>query len=628
MKLNYTNIDIIHKYIIFINSLLIKYTIESFKLKEISLSIKNNNNYNIDEYLSNIILNRMGNTTYSVNFNNNLLFLIYIKEENIWEITNNYLISLYMEFNDITNKTSKKIFTEIKYSISRDSGNRFYGKILYIFVDKDGSIYEYNIFNFNNLKIFKNNKWVSATDFQIEAYINFIENNKKIIKYSSKYIQEKDSVKLYSYGIDEKTTFSIKYGEYNNILYVDDNNKSFMICDNDRVRDFNLIVNNFHNSTETYTSIGDIKDEKTELIIDQDWFEKFFKFKEELNPEQNINLPEYKYKDIGDKIIEIYQDEKKESINGLNCGIFEIFSCQDLHQLLDIPVNKKNKNKVSIKNLCIDIVKIHDNPKYANSTIQVETQLNCLEMKTNTYSPESGISDYINNKNSVGPACCICTPAGLAYRNYLYNEFDDPNQIGQDKYYQINMSINLSNYLKKNNIFEDFGTFTNGYLEFFENPQDEYVLKKFDDDLSNTNYFNYIKKTIQCGSHSLQGVFINGQKKEHLINHVYCSGLPKIPDTVKYDNFSKLWLQGIYENTLLIAIMNNLLLKKNKPCFLTTISSGILGIKGEHIKDAINKACETIYNLGFNLEIFLVHNKELNKENIYSEFDKIKIWGK
>ena len=146
--------------------------------------------------------------------------------------------------------------------------------------------------------------------------------------------------------------------------------------------------------------------------------------------------------------------------------------------------------------------------------------------------------------------------------------------------------------------------------------------------LTDQTIFDEAKKLIQSGSHSKQGILFHDDKlngKNKLINHVYCSGLPITYNSLNIDTeswglFSKLFLEGMYENTLLIAIMNNLLLGEQKPCFLTKVGGGVFGMKNEDINFAIKKACKKIYNMGFNLEIFLI---DLNKyDNDFEDFEK------
>ena len=624
-------------------SLIVKYTIEIFELSEIDTNGRPSASADSPEFDNNLklILNKN-----IVIHNNNLLFLIkeYNSKEKKWSPIGNKknyhynytpeklkFLKEFLNFNDVNiNKTSKEyvIIDEEnkKEKIQRNNNNRFYGYFLYINTKNEFT----NYFDFNNLKILKNGKWECANDPQIWAYTDFIINidnkykdvkYKNGVKYHSKYITKPDvnSVQLDVYGIDENTQFTIKYGYYNNILYID-KEEEFIICDNERVRRCNKMIYNFQKSDKTPLLINNIEIPKKENRVPlnkKEWFENFFKFEEFSSISHAHYKPEIRYTVNQQSISKIY-DKEKNIINGLNCGIFEIFSLEELHQLLDISIKNVNNNKVSIKNEYCSIIDIQNNPKYENSTVQAASQLNCLEMASPKYIPEDGITIYYSD-NTQGPLCAMCAPSGLAYRNYIYND-------GQTENKQIDMSEKLLKYLKSKDPTNKNINWNvkNGYLMF--NKQEE--LDTINKLLTDQTIFDEAKKLIQSGSHSKQGILFHDDKlngKNKLINHVYCSGLPITYNSLNIDTeswglFSKLFLEGMYENTLLIAIMNNLLLGEQKPCFLTKVGGGVFGMKNEDINFAIKKACKKIYNMGFNLEIFLI---DLNKyDNDFEDFEK------
>ena len=601
---------IISDYINSVYSLIIKYIIENFKLKEIILY--NDINIEIDNDLKMIILDKKDKSipnSYNILHNNNLLFLIKIYKDNIkkWENTIIHsdiniinIIKTFLNFNDSEiNNTSIKY---LKYHDGNKSiaieriNNRFYGPIYCRDIITNLNYY---IFNFNNLKIFENNKWKKASDFQIWAYTDFILKKEKKINYRSKFIIDNTAIEIDVYGINEDIEFSIQYGEYNNIFYVNKLGNSFIICDNERVRNFNSSVYLFHKSNKKYKEIINIDNKSISIPWPElTWFNDFFKFIESKDYDKNK-----------ESMLIIFINNK---IKDLNCGIFEVFSCEELHQLLDIPTNNKNKNnKVSIKNIFMKVEKIHDNHELANSTIQVASQLNCLEMTGPSIFPEYGITIYAKDKTQ-GPACAMCAPAGLAYRNYIYDG-------GQTHNKQIDMSSKLLDYLKTKDNKITWNV-RNGYLLF----DNEYKLKKINELLQDKEIFKEAKKLIQSGSHSQQGIRINNNNKNYTMNHVYCSGLPisynnNINNDDLWDILSILFLEGLYENTLLIAVMNNLLSREIKPCFLTKVGGGVFRMKDILIVNAIKKACNTIYNLGFNLEIFLVNYNLESTNQIYIE---------
>ena len=590
-------INIIKQYLNNITFICIKFVIENHKLKTI-----NNDCFpyiNNDSIFLTFCKKKTEKKTYEILHNNNLLFKFKYYYELQWILIPHVPTVLeILNFTDYnTNLTSKTYISSSRNKIQRFR-NRFNGYITYNTDEK--------VFDFNNLKLFINNEWLIAKDYQIWAYLNFImsDNNKDEITYCSKYNHSDNKVIIDVHGIDKEILFSIKYNDYSSIQYIENNNIIF-ISDNDRVRRCNSMVNNYYlkKSNAKY-----IEKFTAGNIIDyphgSNWFEKIFGFKETSNYLDNKTNIENKYTKINNE----------EFINEINCGIFEIFDCMELHQLLDISSISQipTNNIVVITNITGDITVIHSDEKNANCTIQVASQLNCLEMSGLNKIPENGITIYIDD-HTQGPACAMCAPAGLAYRNYIYNG-------GQTAKKQIDMSKKLLEFLQSIKSEIEWES-QNGYLFFEKTPK----LKIINELLNNTDVFEKAKKLIEVGSHRNQGVVVNNKKCDYLINHVYCSGLPisynyddnNIND---WENLSKLFLEGIYENTLLIAIMNNLLSGEDKPCYLTQVGGGVFGMKHEHIIEAINKACITIKNLGFSLTIYLVHYGSIN--DTYSDFKK------
>jgi hypothetical protein len=361
---------------------------------------------------------------------------------------------------------------------------------------------------------------------------------------------------------------------------------------------------------------------RTKSFIDTpSWFNVIFGFNE-VDYESTKKKLEYLY--------------NGSQINNINVGTFTILSNKELKSKLNNKIIHSGIGHVIIKNIIGDITEIHKDIKNKNSLIQVASQFNCLEMKDPNITPENGITIY-EHDYSQGPKCAIATPAALAYRNYLYNKLelnsDDiqnasnssdqiPHRrqinhtnmsslyIGQTKDKQINMANDLLNYLKK---FDNSINWNmqNGYLLF----DDINSLQKINQLLNNNDIFQFAKNIIKVGYHSDIGVCIDNIKY-HNLNHVYCSGLPisyhnhLFQNKDIWVNISKLFLEGQYENTLMLACLNNLI--NDKPVYLTMIGGGVFGMDHYLIKDAIKKSCVMIENMGYNLEVNIVHYREIN----------------
>ena len=360
-----------------------------------------------------------------------------------------------------------------------------------------------------------------------------------------------------------------------------------------------------------------------------DWFRKAFGFKECSGEIGHINYI-CKYDKIRENLLskitpklsnsdDIINSDINFQINGINMGHFAIFNRYVYNQKIILPFYKgitKNKNIVNITNSKADIIDIHTEVSTydTRATIQVASQLNCLEMVNENISPEMGITIYARDKTQ-GPLCAMTTPAGLAFRNYLYNG------IGQkDK--QINLLDSFINEIKSKN--KQINIYVkNGYLLFGgvnDVIETNIVLK---DKEFRKNIFNF----IASGSHTGLGVCINGKKYLNTINHVYCSGIPvnieyhpdqtQIRDANSFDGISETLLYQMYLNTLLISCINNYHNKTPEaPCYLTQIGGGAFGMKHEIISNMIMRACNQIARIGLSLNVIILH-KEKNPDYLH-----------
>jgi hypothetical protein len=336
------------------------------------------------------------------------------------------------------------------------------------------------------------------------------------------------------------------------------------------------------------------------VVSKQNWFEKAFGFSES------------KYKETQEKFLEMYNREHQTHLNGIKIGNFELVSNGYLN--IQFPPAQKS-GVVKLENISNNIVVIHQTQN--NTTIQVASQFNCLEMATPQYNPERGITCYINDRTQ-GPICAMSAPAGLAFRNYLFSG-------GQTSEKQVDTAAELLNYLRTLDGSINWGM-KNGYLIF--NNEEE--LKKINRVLSkSTEIRKNARSTIATGSHIDQEVFVTEREPMRLVNHVYCSGLPinreynpNIVNTDLWDGFAELILEAMYENTLMLACANNIRTKQNNPCYLTLIGGGVFDMKHSQIVRAIQRACNVIAKKGLSLDVKIVHygNTGAEYESIINQF--------
>ena len=115
--------------------------------------------------------------------------------------------------------------------------------------------------------------------------------------------------------------------------------------------------------------------------------------------------------------------------NKFGTGNLEILSLQDLrtrisnHSPKNAKITFSHLEATNVKELIID-------PQNSNSTFQVASQFNLLEMPSVRYNPEKGVGGYWYD-HTQGPGCCIRTIGATLFRNYFVQMND--GQIGQNK---------------------------------------------------------------------------------------------------------------------------------------------------------------------------------------------------
>jgi hypothetical protein len=309
------------------------------------------------------------------------------------------------------------------------------------------------------------------------------------------------------------------------------------------------------------------------------WFYNAYGFEETLN-----------YSKDQQTFQKLYSDGNYKTINGINVGQFSIID-KDKLVLTGTP-----GARVTLSHIVGDVIKLHKDPNNNNATFQVASQMNCLEMIGPRITPERGLTIY-DDDDTQGPKCAVATPAGLAYRQYLC---DVRGKKGQTAKNQIDTSEEARAIISASTGGKAKGCVKNGYL-FYTVEE----LQAF-----NGVNFNKVDINLGVGSHTNLGVFIGGIHYTHNVNHVYCSGLPisyTDVDPSLWRKISQVFLDAIYENTLLIACGNNRNSGQDKSCFLTLVGGGVFGMEHDIIYEAINRACKSVVQRGLSLDVKVVH---------------------
>jgi hypothetical protein len=341
------------------------------------------------------------------------------------------------------------------------------------------------------------------------------------------------------------------------------------------------------------------------------WFSKAFGFLESSN-----------YSDDQTKIIKLFNGN---TVNGIDIGNFKLVNGHMAQ------TKNSSGGKVTLSNISGDVTDLHKDPNNDGATFQVASQFNCLEMSGPNVTPEDGITRY-KDDHTQGPACAICTPAGLAYREYLYIFSDNSTMVGhlkmgQTKTDQIDTSERARRIIKKLTGAE--GKVTNGYL-FYNGDELEKINGALEGlDMMELNYRRLIRQSILSGLHSGMGVCIDGKRYKHHVNHVYCSGLPisySGVDHTLWAGLSELFLEAAYENTLINA---SLMAHASSPCYLTLVGGGAFGMNLGQIHRAIERACIVTARKGVVLDVKLVHHgscDETKKTYTGTETFRQSIW--
>lgn len=488
----------------------------------------------------------------------------------------------------------------------------------------------------NKILVQVNNQWLPAREYQAYAFLQFKENNEQDYLYKNDaediiftiarrdggvYLIREDSnrspiadwlnvkslvlhkqvswtsvpsddiiTKMYfdlMYSNCKNKTFS-QHGDYcitlnkyddGSVSYTNDNNEHVIITDNDPVMKHYLKINK---PVGTYNTSSD-------------WFNNAF------------NFIETDYATTQQTFKRMFLNENKSSLNGIKVGKFTVIDnstlLTTLKSLSQHNQSRYTYNVVSVENIVDDIVEIHKHKSSAKSTIQVASQLNCLEMVNYNVTPEEGITIYKNDRTQ-GPICAMSCPASLAYRNYLV--FNGLN--GQTHDHQIDLSSKFMKYVLS---FDDSIKYhvSNGYL-LFDSEND---LIKTNIVLATPEVRRHAKSLIMVGSHTDSGVFVQFKLYEQTVNHVYCSGLPisynygSIRNVDLWDGLAEIFLDAMYENTLIVSCMNNAMNNVDAPCYLTKIGGGVFSMKHSQIINAIQRACQTIADAGIQLDVKIVH---------------------
>ena len=365
-----------------------------------------------------------------------------------------------------------------------------------------------------------------------------------------------------------------------------------------------------------------------------DWFQLAFGFKEEpcslyekdnkyIGVEYNGHDERPDNSDVGSTSIDRCPTLTSKITNEVfQCGIFSTPSLGQLRERNasrlsnNADTNTENNSILKLSVEVGDAASLHE--KYPFSTIQVASQLNCLEFMSQTGNPENGVTNYAYD-HTQGPACCLCTAPAIVYRNYYHPyQYDDTIVFGQKKDRQWNNLKDIEDTW--GNKDGKYWTVKGGYTMSDKTRLSQIPWESHD--------MEELKGLLRIGVHEDTeitaygdwGMKKNNKNKEDLITHVLSSAC-----AIGYNGFgsepwkplAKLVLEACYEATLYVGLENyhrhrDKHAHANK-VFLTLVGGGVFGNPSLWIFEAIEKACMKFRNTPLDVRIVAFGQSEMSK---------------
>lgn len=228
--------------------------------------------------------------------------------------------------------------------------------------------------------------------------------------------------------------------------------------------------------------------------------------------------------------------------------------------------------ELRVSEVVADVAELHQDPSNAGAFFQVASQFNLLEMVGPGVTPDSGVTQYAEDKTQ-GPACAIACGAGTIYRNWFV-EVD--SKAGQTRKRQLNMLADVGAELGNSN--GRLWQMRNGYAlctgeGLAELPE--------------------IHPHLRIGIHADTEVTLGDAG--HTVTQAYCSALPVAytigQSAAVLEPFARMILNSSYEATMAAARLH--LVRGGSPLvYLTLLGGGVFGNPTPWILQAMQRAFE------------------------------------
>jgi len=291
-------------------------------------------------------------------------------------------------------------------------------------------------------------------------------------------------------------------------------------------------------------------------------------------------------------------DELVSTVNGKRYGIGEL----TLPTLAELRarVNPARGQSSSARIVVADVQKLHSEPEYEGALFQVASQFNLLEMVSENFTPEHGVTDYIYD-GTQGPACAMAAAAGTIYRNYFVPVGD---RVGQTRNHQLDALAGVGAALS-----DHIGM----PVSELWNMQNGYALCTTEGltaishllDTASEEVIDGFRSALAIGLHRDVEVTDGSGRR---VSQVYCSALPVAYSSHgrgRWEPFARLVLQASYEAVMLAAVEQASGGGSNT-VLLTRIGGGVFENGDDWIDSAIVRAMDLVKDAGLDIT-FVAH---------------------
>ena len=286
-------------------------------------------------------------------------------------------------------------------------------------------------------------------------------------------------------------------------------------------------------------------------------------------------------------------DELVSTVNGKRYGIGEL----TLPTLAELRgrVNPARDQSSSARVVVGDVQKLHSKPEFEGALFQVASQFNLLEMVSENFTPEHGVTDYIYD-GTQGPACAMAAAAGTIYRNYFVPVGD---RVGQTRNHQLDALAGVGAALSDHIGLpvSELWNMQNGYA--LCTAEGLRVISHLLETLSEDDR-DVLGAKLAIGLHRNVEVTDGSGRR---VSQAYCSALPVAYSShgkAKWEPFARLVLQASYE-AILLAAVEQAANGGSNTVLLTRIGGGAFGNGDDWIDSAIERAMDVVKDAGLEL---------------------------